>query len=254
MSRSFFAKLSDRISSVGAPLCIGIDPTPDLLSPENMAESALTFSKHVVDETAHVAAAYKPNAAFFEALGPEGWRILHEVVQYITTETEALVILDAKRGDIGSTAEAYAQASFDLMNVGCLTVSPYMGIDSVQPFLKRPNAAVFVLCKTSNPGSSDFQTLPLADGRLVFEAVVDAFKEAVDRVGFVVGATDVEAIKAVRTRSPDAWILAPGLGFQGGQVALKGDSKILYPVSRGVYAGGNYRENAEKFRLMLALE
>jgi orotidine 5'-phosphate decarboxylase subfamily 2 len=248
---SFFAKLSERVTSVGSPLCIGIDPTPDLLEPPNLPVSALAFSKRLVDETSHLAAVYKPNAAFFEALGPDGWNVLHDIVKYIKTTTQALVILDAKRGDIGSTAEAYAQACFDKMDVDCVTVSPYMGRDSVQPFLKLPDTGIFVLCKTSNPGSSDFQTLTLNDGRYVYEAIVDSFKNPT-RVGFVVGATDLDAIQAVRNRAPDAWILAPGLGFQGGNIH-KGDSKILYSVSRGIYVGGKYRDNAQKFKNILSL-
>ena len=245
MASSFFSRLAQRIEYLNSPLCIGIDPTPDLLSPP-YPESALEFSRNLVDATIHAAAAFKVNIAFFEALGPRGWQILFEIVAYIKSKN-ALVILDAKRADIGSTAQAYARACFDELRVDAVTVNPYMGADTLQPFIRSsPDIAIFVLCKTSNPGSADFQTLPLADGRRVFEAVIDAFKHDLSQTGFVVGATDDEALQTVRDRCADAWILAPGLGFQGGSV-LRGDRRILYPVSRGIYEGLKFRENADKF-------
>jgi uridine monophosphate synthetase len=239
----FFEELEDRVEMLHAALCVGIDPTADLLG----SESAETFSRRVIEETHHVAAAFKVNAAFFEAQGESGWTQLHAVMRFAKSKGVP-VILDAKRGDIGSTSEAYAVSCFDRLDADAVTVNPYMGVDSLQPFLSRAGRGVFVLCKTSNPGSNDLQTLTVSDGRKIFEVVVDKF--AHPSVGFVVGATDLAAIAAVRRKNPSVWILAPGLGAQGGHIA-RGDRKILYPVSRGLYANGEFRKNAEMFAEML---
>lgn len=173
------------------------------------------------------------------------------------------MLLDCKRGDIASTAEAYAAAAYDAIGADATTVHPYMGVDSVAPFSAGARSAngVFVLCKTSNPSSSELQELRLADGRLVYEAVADAACTAwsADRnVGLVVGATDTEALKRVRARAPDAWLLTPGVGAQGGSLTaalatgLRSDgSGMLVPVSRGISRADDPGAAAEDLRVKI---
>src|SRR6185295_16079773 len=172
---SFFSFLEKRVDDCSSLLCVGLDPhISDLKEPS--AESALDFCLTLVQQTAPYAAAFKPNAAFFEVFGPEGWTALKQVIEAIDAQSKRLgslipVVLDAKRGDIASTAEAYAKAVFETLRANCVTVSPYLGKDSIEPFLNYPEKGVFVLCKTSNAGSGDLQDITLADGDLLYEHV-----------------------------------------------------------------------------------
>ena len=162
----FLEKLTAAIERNESRLCIGLDPTlealPDGVEPS--AQGMLRFNRDIIEATASVACAYKPNTAFYEALGSEGWRVLEETVRAIPADIP--VIADAKRGDIASTAEAYARALFDHLGCDACTLSPYLGIDAVTPFLARPGRFVFVLCRTSNPSAGELQDAPVGDGVL----------------------------------------------------------------------------------------
>ncbi len=247
---SFFSLLGRRIQDCSSLLCVGLDPHPaDLASPD--AEGALAFCLRLVHATARYAAAFKPNAAFFEALGPEGWRVLREVIAAVQTESDRMgsrvpVILDAKRGDIASTAEAYARSAFERLGVDAVTLSPYLGRDSIEPFLADREKGVFLLCKTSNPGAADLQDLPVSGPAGPVPVYIRVAQLAQtwntkDNVGLVVGATQPESLARVRAAAPDLWILAPGIGAQGGdltaalQAGLRADgSGLLVPVSRSL--------------------
>ena len=199
------------------------------------------FCLRLIEATWELAAAYKPNAAFFEALGAEGFAALREVISAVPQGIP--VILDAKRGDIASTARAYARSAFDVLEADAITLSPYLGYDSLAPFLERAEKGVFLLCKTSNTGSGDLQDLPLAEGGLLYEKVARSARawNRRDNLGLVAGATHPEALRRVRRAGGDLWILAPGVGAQGGdpeaalQAGLRPDGLgLLVPVSRGI--------------------
>ena len=244
---SFFSFLEKRVDDCSSLLCIGLDPhLPDLQEPT--ASSALDFCLNVIQETARYAAAFKPNAAFFEVFGAEGWTALRQVVDAIQEQSNRLgsmipVILDAKRGDIASTAEAYARSAFETLDVDCITLSPYLGRDSIEPFIQNSEKGIFLLCKTSNPGSGDLQDIVLSNGDLLYEHVARLAQSwnAKNNVGLVVGATHLEALRRVRAVAPDLWFLAPGVGVQGGDLeaalgaGLRKDGKgMLIPISRGI--------------------
>ena len=160
---TFFSFLEKRVDDCSSLLCIGLDPhISDLEEPT--AASALDFCLRIVKGTAPYAAAFKPNAAFFEFFGPEGWTALKQVIEAIKAESHRLgsmipVILDAKRGDIASTADAYAKSAFESLGAHAITLNPYLGRDSIEPFLKFPEKGAFLLCKTSNPGAGDFRRM-----------------------------------------------------------------------------------------------
>ena len=159
---TFFSFLERRVDDCSSLLCVGLDPHVSLL-PEPTAEAALNFSLRIVRETSAYAAAFKPNAAFFEFFGPEGWVALKQLIEGIQTESNRIgsmipVILDAKRGDIASTAEAYAKSAFEHLGADAITLNPYLGKDSIEPFLGYPEKGAFLLCKTSNPGQEIYKT------------------------------------------------------------------------------------------------
>ena len=245
----FFTELEARVEQVNSLLCVGLDPHPQDL-PEASAEAAYHFCMRLIEATADLAAAYKPNMAFFEALGPEGISALQRVIK--ETPDGIPVILDAKRGDIASTAKAYARAVFQTYGADAVTINPYLGRDAVEPFIKDPRRGVFMLCKTSNPGAADLQDQLVYSGagdesppemRTVYEMVATLGNQLNehDNVGLVVGATQLDALEKVRKLAPDLWILAPGVGAQGASLdgALSAGSRadglgMLVPVSRGI--------------------
>lgn len=196
-------------------LCVGLDPDPGLM-PHPHAPS---FLQEIVEATADLVCAYKPNLAFFEAMGPEGMTALLESLRSVPGHIP--IIADGKRGDIGSSSRLYAEALFDVYGFDAVTVSPYLGGDALEPFLEREDRGVFVLCRTSNPGAADLQDLPLADGRPVYEAVAELARGWNRRgnVGLVVGATWPEQIERVRRLCPRMPLLLPGVGAQGGDLA-----------------------------------
>lgn len=252
---SFFSRLEARARAIGSLLCVGLDPHPaDLAAPN--AAAARDFCLRLIEATADVAAAFKPNAAFFEQFGAEGMAALREVIAAVPDDVP--VLLDAKRGDIASTAEAYARAAFETLGADAITLSPYLGRDSLTPFLADPARGVFLLCKTSNPGAGDLQDLPLADrvpAQRLFERVAELATgwNMNDNLGLVVGATHPEALAAVRKIAPELWILAPGVGAQGGDLetalraGLRSDGLgLLVPVSRQISRAADPRKAAQE--------
>ena len=237
----FAERLSERIAATGSRLCVGLDPRPGA---GGVAE-AEELLERVVGETAEHAAAFKPNAAYFEALGAAGVALMERVIARIPAEVP--VILDAKRGDIGETQRYYAQACFGGGRVDAVTLNPFLGYDSLAPFLDWEGRGVYLLAVTSNPGAADIQRQRLADGREVFElvAALGARARAEGRaadVGYVVGLTHAAEVLA---RLPDAPLLVPGLGAQGGELAALAAggraAPVLVNVSRGILCAGDGR-------------
>jgi uridine monophosphate synthetase len=249
---SFFSFLEKRVDDCSSLLCVGLDPHVDDL-PSPTAASALDFCLRLVKATVPYAAAYKPNAAFFEVLGPEGWTVLKQLVDAIRAESHRIgskipVILDAKRGDIASTAEAYARSAFENLGVDCITLNPYLGKDSIDPFIAESEKGAFLLCKTSNPGAGDLQDLSVMPAGAQHAAPLHIYIAQLaqqwntkNNIGLVVGATYPETLKRVREAAPSLWFLVPGVGTQGGDLesALKAGLRkdglgMLINISRGI--------------------
>lgn len=223
----FIAKLDERFAAKRY-VCVGLDTDFAKLPPSvteahpSPEEAVFVFNRAIIDATADIASAFKPNAAFYEAEGDQGWRALKRTAHYVREQyPEIPLILDAKRADIGTTNEAYAGAIFDDLEMDAVTVHPYLGRESLQPFLKRKDKGIFVLVRTSNPGSGEFQDLDVG-GVPLYQKVAHAV--AADwngngNCGVVVGATYPEELKAVRGIVGEMPILIPGLGAQGGDTA-----------------------------------
>ena len=214
-------QLYEQIRKKKSYLCIGLDTDLRCIPGHLLGEEdpVLAFNRQIIEATADLCVAYKPNLAFYEALGPQGWTTLEKTLQFIPQEI--FTIADAKRGDIGNTSELYARAFFDHLQFDALTVTPYMGEDSVRPFL-RPDKWVIVLALTSNPGSGDFQLLQVGqeEGLLLYQKVLQTVAGWGDasQLMFVVGATQAEYITKVREMVPDHFLLVPGVGAQGGSL------------------------------------
>lgn len=254
---TFFTFLEKRVDDSSSLLCVGLDPhVSDLAHPT--AASARDFCLNLVKQTAPYVAAFKPNAAFFEVFGADGWTVLKQVIDAIKEESVRRgsmipIILDAKRGDIASTAEAYAKSTFETLGADCITLSPYLGHDSIEPFIQNSEKGVFLLCKTSNAGSMDLQNLlvlpPAADnpGPLyIYVAHLAAKWNEKNNIGIVVGATHPQIMSNIRAAAPDLWFLAPGVGTQGGELeatlksGLRSDGKgLLIPISRAISRATN---------------
>jgi len=209
----FFSRLEAAWLERGSALCVGLDPR---LGPGEGPEDLYRRSMAIVAATARYAACFKPNAAFYEAFGPSGLEALTRLVKDIPDGIP--VLLDAKRCDIGPTAEAYAKACFGAIGADAVTLSPYMGRDAVDPFLAYEDTAVFLLARTSNPRAGVFQDL-VVEGRNLYEIVAAECASWSDRVGLVAAGNDVAGLAAVRRAAPRAWLLAPGIGAQGGDVS-----------------------------------
>ena len=195
-------------------LCIGLDPDPELMP----RVEVLQFNRAIIESTCDLVCAYKPNLAFYEALGTEGLAILEKTIKYIPGDIP--VIGDAKRGDIGNTARAYARALFSVFGFDAATVNPYLGFDSIEPFISYKDKGVFILCRTSNRGALDFQDL-YTNGLPLYEIVARKAREwnIHSNIGLVVGATYPEDLKKVRSICPEMCLLIPGIGAQGGDLA-----------------------------------
>jgi orotidine-5'-phosphate decarboxylase len=233
-------------------LCIGLDPDLELMP----VADVLQFNKDIIDATFDLVCAYKPNLAFYEALGTDGLTILEKTVRYIPGDIP--VIGDAKRGDIGNTARAYAKALFSVFGFDAATVNPYLGFDSIEPFIHYQDEGVFILCRTSNQGATDFQDL-YTNGLPLYEVVARKAKEwnIYGNIGLVVGATYPEDLKKVRSICPEMCLLIPGVGAQGGDLAsavgygvdAQGEKAIIN-VSRQILYASKEKDFAEAARNM----
>lgn len=229
-------------------LCVGLD-TEEHLVPEHFREEShpvRAFNEAIVEVTHPFTAAYKLNLAFYEVLGDQGWLDLEATIAFIRSKGDCFIIADAKRGDIGNTARKYAEAFFDKLDVDAITLSPYMGRDSISPFVGRKGKWAIVLGVTSNPGAEDVQFIRTENGRPLYETVIRNTAQwgTADDLMFVVGATRPEVLSEVRALVPNHFFLVPGVGAQGGdlQAVMKAglikDGGLLINSSRGVlYAG-----------------
>jgi orotidine-5'-phosphate decarboxylase len=241
-------------------LCIGLDTDirkiPEFLKSEN--DPVFSFNKTIIDATHDLAVAYKPNLAFYESLGTKGWQSLEKTVEYLKKNyPEIFVIADAKRGDIGNTSELYARAFFDNLDFDAVTVAPYMGEDSVKPFLNFPGKWVILLALTSNKGAFDFQFMKdVESGDFLFESVLKKSQNwgTPGNMMYVVGATKAEKLKEIRQIVPDHFLLIPGVGAQGGsltEVARFGMNQkcgLLVNSSRAIIYASTGTDFAEKAR------
>lgn len=250
-------ELVDNIFRKGSFLCVGLDTDikkiPECIT-GTPAERVLTFNKSIIDATAEYCVAYKPNLAFYESLGSEGVRALEETVAYIRANyPDQFIIADAKRGDIGNTAQLYARTFFETMDFDAVTLAPYMGEDSVKPFLAYKDKWSIILALTSNPSASDFETVVDSKGVPMYERVIRRSRHwgsPVDTM-YVVGATQAESLDAIREVAPRHFLLVPGVGAQGGsleEVARHGmidECGLLVNSSRGIIYASSAEDYAE---------
>ncbi|AGA78061.1 orotidine-5'-phosphate decarboxylase [Echinicola vietnamensis] len=223
-------------------LCVGLDTDLAKIPSHLLKEQdpIFAFNREIIDKTADFAVAYKPNIAFYEALGPKGWESLQKTLDYIPKDI--FTIADAKRGDIGNTSKLYAKAFFEQMDFDSITVAPYMGQDSVSPFLEFEDKWVILLALTSNGGSSDFQVLETEGGKPLFQQVLEKSQRwgSDDNLMYVVGATNGAKIAEVRKYAPDHFFLVPGVGAQGGSLeevakyGMNSNCGLLVNSSRGI--------------------
>ncbi len=251
MTRSeLFAQIQKKKSF----LCVGLD-TDIKKIPQHLLDTEdpiFEFNKQIIDATLPYTVAYKPNLAFYESLGSKGLIALEKTMDYIADEV--FTIADAKRGDIGNTSDMYARAFFENMNFDSVTVAPYMGNDSVSPFLQYVGKWVILLAATSNKGSKDFQELKLETGEMLFEKVIETSLEwgNADNLMYVVGATRPESLVNVRKIVPDSFLLIPGVGAQGGSLAevckagMNDQCGLLVNSSRGIIYASQGEDFAEK--------
>lgn len=246
-------ELVKRIRSTKSVLCVGLDTDPGKIPAHLMKEEdpVFAFNKAIIDATKEYTVSYKINTAFYEAQGLQGWQNLKRTLDYIPEGI--FTIADAKRGDIGNTADQYAKTFFETYPFHSVTVAPYMGEDSVRPFLMHEGHWAIVLGLTSNKGSQDFQMLPHGDGYF-YETVLGKIKTwgSPENLMFVIGATQGTQLERVRKIVPDNFLLIPGVGAQGGdldtvcQIAMNQDGGILVNVSRGILFAGDGENFAEK--------
>ncbi len=242
-------QLFEQIQAKGSFLCVGLDTDLNKIPVHLLKEDdpVFAFNRAIVDATAPYAVCYKPNLAFYEDNGAKGWISFEKTVRYIRENyPEILIIADAKRGDIGNTSQMYARAFYATDLVDGVTLSPYMGRDTVDPFLKFEGKWAVLLALTSNPSAADFELLKLEDGGCLYEKVIDVSREwgSEDNMMYVVGATQARMLKGIRALIPDHFLLVPGVGAQGGsleEVARYGMNArcgLLVNSSRGIiYAG-----------------
>jgi orotidine-5'-phosphate decarboxylase len=250
-------KLIEEIRSKNSFLCIGLDVDKNKIPPHLLSEQdpVFAFNKAIIDATHHLAVAYKPNTAFYEAYGLEGWKTLERTINYLNENyPEIFTIADAKRGDIGNTSSRYAEAFFKDLNFDSVTVAPYMGSDSIEPFLAFENKFAIMLALTSNKGGLDFQVIEDDSGEALYERVLKTSLGWAnsDRLMYVVGATRPEYFERIRRIVPDHFLLVPGVGAQGGslkevcQYGLNSDVGLLINSSRGIIYASQEKDFAAK--------
>lgn len=238
-------------------LCVGLDPDPELIPGIDL----LDFNRAIIDATADLVCAYKPNLAFYEAMGIDGLKLLVKTLEHIPKHIP--VIADGKRGDIGNTARAYARALFVTFGFDAATVNPYLGTDCIEPFASYTDKGVFILCRTSNPGALDFQNMRDPAGMPLYELVARKAREwnTHGNIGLVMGATYPEELKSVRRLCPDMPLLIPGIGPQGGDLTSavrygtdeNGEKAIIVAARQILYAapGNKFATAARKAAIEL---
>ncbi len=240
-------------------LCVGLDTDLDRIPKHLLGgeDPIFEFNRAIIEATQAHCVAYKPNLAFYEAHGSKGWRSLERTMDYLNSNyPEQFTIADAKRGDIGNTSNSYAKAFFGDMGFDSLTIAPYMGRDSVEPFLEYEDRHAILLALTSNPGAFDFQTQKLGERELFKEVLATSrtYKGA-ERLMYVVGATKASFLKEVRELVPDSFLLVPGVGAQGGSLSevcrygMNDNVGLLVNSSRGIIYASDTEDFAEKAAL-----
>lgn len=243
-------QLTEQIKKKNSFLCIGLDVDLDKIPKHLLLEEdpIFAFNKAIIDATHHLCVAYKPNTAFYEAYGLKGWKALEKTIMYLNVKhPEIFTIADAKRGDIGNTSTMYAKAFFEDLAFDSVTVAPYMGKDSVEPFLAFEDKHTIMLALTSNEGAFDFQT-KLVEGKELYKQVLETSKswKNSENLMYVVGATKAEFLADIRKIIPDSFLLVPGVGAQGGNLeavckyGMNDSVGLLINSSRGIiYASQN---------------
>ncbi len=261
---NFAERLLERCRQSDSLLCVGLDVVAERLPAicRDRADPLLFFIQSIVEATSPWACAYKPNLAFYEALGPAGLETLRQIITFIHRHTPALVIADAKRADIGHTSVFHVRFLYDFLEADAVTLNPYLGGEALMPFLERSERGCFILCRTSNPGAGEFQDL-LVDGRPLYLAVAERVHRWNERgnCGLVVGATCPEELARVRTLCPDLPILIPGIGPQGGTLeaavrfgaAVEGTGPLISASRAVIHAshGPDYADAARRAALQL---
>ena len=250
-------ELVDSIKSKQSYLCVGLDTDVDKLPKgfPKTAQGVIDFNKVIIDATAEYCVSYKINTAFYESLGVKGWQAMEETLAHIPSTH--FTIADAKRGDIGNTSAQYAKTFFEVLPFDAITVAPYMGKDSIDPFLAYTNKCTIVLGLTSNEGSKNFEQQKLASGQFLYESVLEQVASwgTADQIMFVVGATKAKELESIRKIIPAHFILVPGVGAQGGsleEVTKYGKNKevgLLINASRAIIFASNGNDFAEKAAL-----
>ncbi|MBU3822460.1 orotidine-5'-phosphate decarboxylase [Flavobacteriaceae bacterium XHP0103] len=249
-------QLINQIKQKKSFLCIGLDVDLNKIPPHLLEEEdpIFAFNKAIIDATHHLCVAYKPNTAFYEAYGLKGWKALEKTINYLSeNHQDIFTIADAKRGDIGNTSSMYANAFFEDLGFDSVTVAPYMGKDSVEPFLVFENKHTILLALTSNQGAFDFQTKQV-DGKELYKQVLETSKtwENSKNLMYVVGATKAEFLADIREIIPDSFLLVPGVGAQGGDLkavckyGMNKDVGLLINSSRGIIYASKEKDFAEK--------
>lgn len=248
----FFKEVEKQAKEKNSLLCVGLDPRLDDENVADVQDAIFQFNKRIIDATEHVCVCYKPNIAFYEAYGVEGHNALVKTIEYLKGRVP--VLLDAKRNDIGATAEAYAKAAFDILEADAITLSPYMGKSSAEPFFDYKGKGFFFLCRTSNPGAGEIQELEVNSKPLYIEMAEQMSKWNKD-IGLVVAGNDIEALENVRKHLPNVWMLSPGIGAQGGtmieaiEAGLRADGLGILPVvARAISDAADPKAKAEEYR------